>query len=266
VPALDYTASAAAFRRRRTLPAGVLEAWRRAVLGRLPSPPVDRVLDVGSGTGQFSGPLARWTGAAVTALEPSAAMRAEAASGAAADAAAGAAVRSVAGRAEALPVAAGTVDLAWLSTVVHQFDDLATAVAELRRVLRPGGRALVRGYVADQGPIGLLGHFPGIERAIARFPTGAGLAAAFADGGLDPVGGVDVDERWDVDLAAWADGAADIRHADSMFAPLTDDEFAAGVDAVRAEGARRPGVRTVHYPLRLLVFRAPGRQQTRVPV
>jgi malonyl-CoA O-methyltransferase len=243
VGALDYTGRAEVFRRRRTLPAPILEAWRAAVTPRLP--PARRVLDVGAGTGQFAAPLAAWTAAPVVALEPSAAMRAELV-------ATGAPI--VAARAEAVPLATGSFDVAWLSTVVHQFDDLAAAVAELARVLRAGGRVLVRGFVADQGPFGLGHHFPGIERSIARFPTVAALTAAFAAGGLALHDVVEVREDWSWDLAAWADGAAELRHADSMLAPLTDDEFAAGVASVRAEGERRPGVQVVPGALTLLTF------------
>ena len=46
--------------------------------------------------------------------------------------------------AEALPFRAGSADLAWLSTVIHQCDDRSAALAELRRVVRPDGRVLVR--------------------------------------------------------------------------------------------------------------------------
>jgi ubiquinone/menaquinone biosynthesis C-methylase UbiE len=38
----------------------------------------------------------------------------------------------VAGRAEALPLGQASVDVAWLSTMVHQFGDLDWAVDELR--------------------------------------------------------------------------------------------------------------------------------------
>jgi ubiquinone/menaquinone biosynthesis C-methylase UbiE len=247
VAAIDYTGSAAAFRRHRTLAPEVLAAWRRAVTERLP--PADHVLDVGAGTGQFSGPLVEWTGAAVTALEPSAAMRTEAVA-----AGLDARVRLVAGRAEALPLRSATVGAAWLSTVVHQFTDLDAALGELRRVLRPRGRVLVRGYLADQGHIGLFGHFPGIERSIARFPTTGRLVTVFRRHRLLLDDVTEVDEAWTVDLRAWAAAAAEVRHADSMFVALTDEEFAAGLASVQAAGARRPGLTTIGFPLRLVTF------------
>jgi SAM-dependent methyltransferase len=167
-------------------------------------------------------------------------------------------VRLVAARCEALPLASGSADAAWLSTVVHQFDDPDAALAELARVLRPGGRVLVRNYLADQGRIGLMGWFPGIERSIARFPSTGELVDRAGRHGLVLVDAVDVDEVWSWDLRAWADAMADVRHADSMLVPLTDDEVAAGLATVRAEGARRPGVHDVHLPLRLVTFTRAG--------
>jgi SAM-dependent methyltransferase len=247
VPAIDYTGAAAAFRRRRTLPPAVLDAWARVVRPRLAG--AAAVLDVGAGTGQFCGSLARWAGGRVVAVEPSAAMRAELV------AHAGAEAEVVTARAEALPLAASTMDAAWLSTVIHQFDDRAAALAELRRVVRPGGTVLVRGFLADQGPIGLGRFFPGIERSVARFPTTDAVVRAFADHGFGLVDVIDVEEAWTADLDAWVDALAEIRHADSMLAPLTDDEVAAGAAAVRAEAARRPGLRTVPVPLRLVTLR-----------
>jgi SAM-dependent methyltransferase len=47
------------------------------------------------------------------------------------------------GSAEELPVAAGSVDLVWCRDVLVHIDDLNAAYAEFRRVLKPGGRALV---------------------------------------------------------------------------------------------------------------------------
>jgi ubiquinone/menaquinone biosynthesis C-methylase UbiE len=113
-------------------------AWRRrlALLAR------GRILEIGAGTGrQF-----RWyaPGAEVTALEPDPAMGARArrrASGAAAG------VRVVEGLAEALPFAAASFDTAVSSFSLCTVGDPAAALAELRRVLAPGGLLLLLEHV-----------------------------------------------------------------------------------------------------------------------
>lgn len=50
--------------------------------------------------------------------------------------------------AEALPVATGSVDVAWIRDVLVHVDPLAPALAEVARVLRPGGAAVVFRVVA----------------------------------------------------------------------------------------------------------------------
>jgi SAM-dependent methyltransferase len=52
-------------------------------------------------------------------------------------------VRCELGRAEELPVAAESVDLAWCRDVLTEIRDTDAVFAEMHRVLRPGGRALV---------------------------------------------------------------------------------------------------------------------------
>jgi SAM-dependent methyltransferase len=52
-------------------------------------------------------------------------------------------VRFELGRAEALPVADGSVDLVWCRDVLILVPDLDRVYQEFRRVLKPGGRALV---------------------------------------------------------------------------------------------------------------------------
>jgi ubiquinone/menaquinone biosynthesis C-methylase UbiE len=52
-------------------------------------------------------------------------------------------VRFVVGSAERLPLETSSVDLVISSLSAHHWDDLATAIAELRRVLRPGGQAWI---------------------------------------------------------------------------------------------------------------------------
>lgn len=222
---IDYDGSARAYRVGRTLPADLLESWRRVVVTS--SPPGGRVLDVGSGTGQFLGPLAEWLQAWAIGVEPSVGMREEA----------GAAlgdgrVALVAGRAEALPVRPASIDVAWLSTVVHQIEDLGRAVAELRRVVRSHGRVLVRGFFSDTPVTGLLAHFPGVDRSAATFPATEAVLDAFERGGFAAEHVVTVPEIWRFDLGEWLERARRLRHVDSALRPLTDEEFAAGLAAV----------------------------------
>ena len=164
---VDYDRMAPDYVRGRVLPEKGMEAWRAAIEPWAPDVPAGRwpVLDLGAGAGQFAAAIAGWFEAEVVALEPSEGMRAQAAR-----AHPHPAVRWVAGQGERLPLRAGVVAWAWVSTVLHHLDDLDAAAAELGRVLRPGAVVLVR-----QAFPGRMEHITLYERF---FPgAGARLAA-----------------------------------------------------------------------------------------
>ena len=112
--------------------------WRR----RLAAGARGRVLEIGAGTGA----QLRWYAprASVTALEPDASMR-ERARRRAARAAAN--VTVVDGRAEELPFADASFDAAVSAFALCTVADPEAALAELRRVLAPGGALLLLEHV-----------------------------------------------------------------------------------------------------------------------
>ena len=246
---VDYGGAAKAYREARTLPADVLARWRDAVTSLDVDAP--RLLDVGAGTGAFLAPVSAWLGAATAvAVEPSAAMRGEAA-------AAGVAARFpyVAAVAESLPFAVSSFDAAWISAAVHQFDDLDAAARELRRVVHAGGNVLVRGFFADVTVSGVFASFPGIDRAAGAFPATADVAGAFAAAGFAVARVVDVVEPWRFELGSWEHRIESVRSTDSLLRRLTGDEFDLGRRAVIATASADGMVRS-DVTLRLVVFEA----------
>ena len=119
-------------------------AQRRAVLAALALRPRERVLDVGCGPGFLAAEMAAAVGPGgrVVGIDRSLEMLALAQTRCGA---AGVAdrVELQAGDARRLPAADGTFDVA-VAALTYEFSgDVGTALAELHRVLRPGGRALV---------------------------------------------------------------------------------------------------------------------------
>jgi ubiquinone/menaquinone biosynthesis C-methylase UbiE len=136
-------------------------------------------LDVGSGTGRFTPALAEAFGP-VTGVEPSFVMR-EAAERESRHPD----VRYLAGAAEDIPVPAASADYAVLLQSWHHVEDRPRAVRELARVVKPGGRLLMRSGFSDHMPrIWWLEQFPrGPEVDASMFQPLHEVVAEFSAGG-----------------------------------------------------------------------------------
>ena len=134
------------------------------------------VLDLGCGTGRFSTLIANRFGATVVGLDPSIAMLHTAVRNSEAGK-----VQYAAAEAERLPLAEASCDVAWMSQVIHHIRDRNACAAELHRVLRSNGFALIRGTFGDRldGFPTLFKFFPGACRLTARFPTVGEISAVF---------------------------------------------------------------------------------------
>ncbi|MFF2078832.1 methyltransferase domain-containing protein [Kitasatospora sp. NPDC058162] len=113
-----------------------LREWAHAHLAARPG---ERALDIGSGTGSETQVLAAAVGpdGIATGLEPNHGLRAVAERRAAE---AGSPARFVDGDAFALPLPDGEVDVVRCERVLQHLTDPAKAIAEMARVVRPGGR------------------------------------------------------------------------------------------------------------------------------
>jgi demethylmenaquinone methyltransferase/2-methoxy-6-polyprenyl-1,4-benzoquinol methylase len=176
--------------------------WRHALVEAVASASPALVLDVATGPAGVALAIAGRTGAGVVGVDLTAPMLARAKRNVAAAGRAGQ-VRLVRARGEELPFPDATFDAVAFSYLLRYVADPPAAVAELARVLRPGGvlanlefhvptdrrwRSLWRCYTAGVLPVagGLLGgpawwrvgRFlgPSIERHYARHPLGRQLA------------------------------------------------------------------------------------------
>jgi arsenite methyltransferase len=118
-------------------------AQRRVTLDALQLKSAERVLDIGSGPGMLAAEMAQAVGpdGAVHGIDVSDSMNAIARRAQAGDGAAP--MEFVQADACALPFDAESFDVAVSTQVYEYVEDIAGALAEARRVLRPGGRLLI---------------------------------------------------------------------------------------------------------------------------
>jgi demethylmenaquinone methyltransferase/2-methoxy-6-polyprenyl-1,4-benzoquinol methylase len=137
----------------RLLSLGTDLSWRRRALDLARLGEGGCALDVGTGTGDFAlALLARSPGSAtVTGVDISPGML-EIAERRAAKAAVAARYERLIASVESLPFAGGTFDIAMAGFVIRNVGDIPRGLREMRRVLRPGGRAVILDLHTPRNP------------------------------------------------------------------------------------------------------------------
>lgn len=198
--------------------AGLHHQWRRRAADLAAVGPGDRALDVATGTGDLALELARRVspGGTVVGADFSPRML-ELAAEKAADRGAGArrgevvpddvTLRFEPANALSLPYADGEFDAATVGFGARNFSDLERGIAEMVRVVRPGGRVVVLEITTPTAPplstflelwfdrvVPTLGRLAGdadaynyLPSSVRRFPPPSALAAVMWQAGLQPV-------------------------------------------------------------------------------
>ena len=191
----------------RLVSGGLDRGWRRKAAAALSCVPAERILDVGSGTGDLALELSRQARGrvSVTALDFTYEMLSV---GRRKFVSAGARIPETAGDGLRLPFPDGVFDAAMAAFSVRNFASLGTGTREVLRVLKPGGRFLVLELTPDPtGPLAplilfwsrrvvpVLGAFlardPGAYRylpeSVGRWPEPQELARLFQEAGFERV-------------------------------------------------------------------------------
>ena len=241
-----------AYARTRALPSETMADWVKVFARHAPPQRPLAVLDLGSGTGRFTPALADEFGGPVWGVEPFDRMRA-----AAEEHATHPGVTYLAGSATGIPLPDQSCDLVLLFLVLHHVRDHAATAAEIARVLRPGGRVLIRSLFPDRMPeLPWYSYFPGIRLIDEQvFPRLDPLLEAFVEAGLRFVAIDRVQERIAAGLGEYAERLK--LRGSSTFERLTEDEIAVGFAALDAAVAAERAPRPVEEESDLLVLELP---------
>jgi ubiquinone/menaquinone biosynthesis C-methylase UbiE len=143
----DYSRQARTYDETRAASPSVLDPLRAALAGA----PGRRLADIGGGTGNYARAL-RDEGWDPVVIDREPAMLARAGAKG---------LETIAGDAQRLPLPDGSVDAAMLVSMLHHVEDPAAAIAEARRILRPGGRLVLMVFTReDVAAMWLSDYFP----------------------------------------------------------------------------------------------------------
>lgn len=240
LPHLDYDTARQphGYVRGRALSAAAVQRYMDAFARFLPAHRPLAGVDLGSGTGRFTGALAEAFGGPVHGVEPSERMRAEAERHAGHPR-----VRYLAGEAANMPLPDASADFLLMFLSFHHFPDQPAALREIARVVKPGGRVFLRSTFRARIPNHWWrAYFPrsqAIEEAM--FPSVGEARALFEAAGFAAIELVEQDIPFEGDLAGAVDKLK--LRAVSVFEHMSEAELQAGfaaIDAALAAGTLEP--------------------------
>ena len=231
----DYSRQARTYDSTRAASPSLLAPLREALAGA----PGPRLADIGGGTGNYAQALAAQGWAPVVVDRQPEMLALAAAKG----------LECVLADARALPFADASFDAAMLVSVLHHIEEPFAALAELRRVLAPGGRVAIVVFTReDIAALWYLDYFPSTRAWMEA--THPPLAAIVRELPGSEVRALRYTDLCDASLAALADHPEKIleerwRRQTSYFerlAAANPDELRGGLERLRAdvEAGRAP--------------------------
>ncbi len=210
---------------------------------------INKVIDLGCGTGRFSGTLAEVFDANVLGVEPSSKMIEQARAKHQ-----NVRLRFKQATGEKLPAPDSSIDMIFMSMVLHHLPDPGKVALECWRTLRTGGYVCIRNTLADEiDSYPYLDVFPSIRAIIAgQLISRARLNGIFQSLGFSLVASEAIPHEISPSWSAFAEKMA--LRADSFVAQLPDREFEAGVAALRERALSEPSDDPVGLRVDLTVY------------
>jgi ubiquinone/menaquinone biosynthesis C-methylase UbiE len=224
----------------------VLRQWLGVLSAHLAGRVISLIIDLGCGTGRFTEPLAEYFSAQVIGIDPSQKMLDQARRKLRSD-------RVIFERAsaEALPIAADSVDMVFMSMVFHHFANPATVAKECRRVLRDAGYVFIRNSTREADFPSR--HFFRMQPLIeSDLPMRSDVRSVFETAGLTTAAHEIVRQTVANSWQQFVEKSS--LRADSFLARLSDADFEAGMTELRVHSASADMNEPVVEEIDLFVF------------
>lgn len=245
----DSTDIALSYDRGRDHGPEFLDLWMNVVSSHVKDQRIKTILDLGCGTGRFSEALAIHLDAEVTGIDPSTKMLEQARSKQH-----DSRVQYEPGCGESIPVPDNSVDLVFMSMIFHHLEDPTLMARECRRVLREDGTVFLRAGTRERiSSYPYVAYFPESRPILENsLPTNTCVREVFEAAGFRLLALELVTQQIAPSYAAYAEKLS--AGADSILASLSQRDFDAGMQALRAHAAHNDG-EGVFEPIDVFVFR-----------
>ena len=232
----------------RVLPSETVDMWMENMVEALPQKRVQRVLDLGCGTGRFTAALAETFGCKVVAIDPSGQMLHQHAGGDN--------VSLVRGDAERIPLVEESVDLIWMSQVFHHLRNPEIVCENAYYVLRPGGVWTIRnGTNESDREILWAKFFPELKQRPSLAVSRSEIVDAVLQSGFQRIATREIEQLF---VSSYEDYYERIKkRALSPLLKISDEAFRDGLQRMRRWIDAQPEDQPVYEPLDFFAFRKP---------
>jgi ubiquinone/menaquinone biosynthesis C-methylase UbiE len=236
----------------RALPKGTSKLWMDKLKQLLPLGSIQKILDLGCGTGRFVPALQATFNCPIIAVDPSVEMLNQ-----------GKARRHeevswVQGTAEHIPLADNAVDLVWICQVYHHLDMPEDAFHEIRRVLTLSGCVVIRNGTLENEAENEWSHcFPEAQKIdCARLPSQKQVIDFVSNMGFESFAKETIYQYFAASYQEYYDKIAE-RGLSSLIS-ISDEAFLAGLERLKRWIAEKPDGKPVYEPVDLFIFRVIG--------
>jgi ubiquinone/menaquinone biosynthesis C-methylase UbiE len=242
------TAVAQRYDSARSLPSETKSLWLAAVRSAISDAAIERVLDLGCGTGRFTAALAETFCCTAVGVEPSGAMLDVALNRGESN------VEWKQGDAENIPLEDHSVDLVFMSQVFHHLLEPQRALQEINRVLTPGGYLAIRNGTREHNPeLEWLRFFPEAWKIEdERTPLELEINSAVTHQHFVLISHQTIQQLFAASYAEYFEKIG--RRGLSALIAISDTEFSAGLEKFKHWVDQQPRDAAVYEPVDLFVF------------